>query len=366
MSDHAPEKIIVPAKEQQIKAKVGTSTLSLPSINVLNWYKRITGFSLLLALVVIVLGAWVRLTDAGLGCPDWPGCYGQIDVPRTADELAAASEAYPHLKVETTKAWNEMLHRYVASSLGFLILILTFIAYKVRQNRVLTTALLASVIFQGMLGMWTVTLLLKPVVVMGHLLGGLTVISLLFWLFLRQTSPLVQPGINNVSVLAIITLLILIGQIALGGWTSTNYAATSCPDFPTCQGQFWPADMDFDEGFVMWRGLGVNYEGGVLENSARVAIHFTHRLWAILTVVFIVLLGIVSLKAARSKRYGMVGRRLRISVLLMKLLLIIQLGVAIAMITSGFPLGVSTAHNAFAALLLLSTVAVVYFTSEND
>lgn len=364
MTENDLPSIIIPAKDlpQADKAREPVKR----SENLSLWCKRLSGFALLLALIVVVLGAWVRLTDAGLGCPDWPGCYGQLDVPRTADEIAAANEAFPDLQIEPQKAWNEMFHRYLASTLGLLILILTLIAFKLKQNRLLSLFLLGMVIFQGLLGMWTVTLLLKPVIVMGHLLGGLTVTSLLFWLYLRQSAPLVQPGINRVSLLALVTLVILLGQIALGGWTSTNYAATACPDFPTCQNQLWPENMDFAEGFVMWRGLGVNYEGGVLDNPARVAIHFTHRLWAIITTVFIIFLGIVALKTSRLKRFGNIGVRLRNSALTMKLLLLIQLGVAVAMITSGFPLGISTAHNAFAALLLLSTVSVVYFSSEND
>jgi len=268
------------------------------SLNYSKWFKHLTLLALLLALFVVVLGAWVRLTDAGLGCPDWPGCYGQLDVPQTQSEIANANAAYPNTPVETQKAWHEMIHRYFASGLGFLILVLTFLAYKTKQHRGLTTALLGLVIFQGLLGMWTVTLLLKPLIVMGHLLGGLSVTSLIFWLFLRVRYPHNKAGHNYLSGFACIALLVLLGQIALGGWTSTNYAATACPDFPTCQNQIWPDNMDFAEGFVLWRGLGINYEGGVLDNPARVAIHFSHRLWAIITILFIVALCVMARRLA--------------------------------------------------------------------
>jgi len=366
MANNKNTKIIVPAKDLSTDKQRVKRERNSPSHALLKWYKHLTLFSLVLALVVVVLGAWVRLTDAGLGCPDWPGCYGLIDVPQTTEEIAIANAAYPDVPVEAAKAWHEMIHRYVASALGLFIVFIFILAFICRQHRFLATLLLGSVIFQGLLGMWTVTLLLKPVIVMGHLLGGLTVTSLLFWLYLRQTTPLVRPGINRISTFAAIALLVLIGQIALGGWTSTNYAATACPDFPTCQNEWWPDDMDFDEGFVMWRGLGVNYEGGVLHNPARVAIHFSHRIWAIVTFVFILTLGILAMGASRMKRFGLIGKRLRQSALIMKLLLITQISVAIAMILQGFPLGISTAHNAFAALLLLSTVAVFYYSCEND
>lgn len=366
MSDNKTlaEQIIVPSKAT-ISTSTNNTAKPLSSNSSPVWLQRTTLLALLLALVVVVFGAFVRLTDAGLGCPDWPGCYGLLDVPQTAEEIALAESTFD-VAVEPQKAWNEMIHRYLASTLGFLILIINVLAFRTKKHRVLSVGLLAMVIFQGMLGMWTVTLLLKPVIVMGHLLGGLTVTSILLWLWLKQKYPINRYGLNRLSNFALIALLVLIGQIALGGWTSTNYAATACPDFPTCQNQIWPENMDFAEGFVMWRGLGVNYEGGVLATPARIAIHFTHRLWAIITVIFIMLLGIFAVKHSKQMRFENAGGRLRNSALLMKLLLIIQLVVAVMMIQSGFKLGISTAHNAFALFLLLATVSVVYFAREND
>ena len=239
-------------------------------------FQRIARLALILCFVVVVLGAWVRLTDAGLGCPDWPGCYGQILVPD--DPAAAADYDRP---LETGKAWREMIHRYAASALGLLIVILAFLAWRnrvdPRQPFALPLALTGLVIFQGMLGMWTVTLLLKPVIVMAHLLGGMTTLALLFWLNRPVPTGPSHPGLR---IFAAFGLAVLAVQIALGGWVSTNYAALACPDFPTCQTQWWPS-MDFATGFTPWHGLGIDYEGGILDNASRVAIHVTHRIGAV-------------------------------------------------------------------------------------
>jgi len=328
--------------------------------NLKTWLRRLTLSSVILALFVVVLGAYVRLNDAGLGCPDWPGCYGHIDVPQTSDEIAKANAAYPEMQVDVKKAWYEMIHRYFASLLGFLIVIMFGLSLKIKQYRVFAGSLLALVIFQGMLGMWTVTLLLKPLVVMSHLLGGMTLLSLLWWFYLKQRY-LSQKVKSTLSTFAVITTLVLAIQIGLGGWTSTNYAATACPDFPTCQGEYWPDNMDFNEAFVMWRGLGINYEGGVLRHPAEVAIHFTHRLWAIVATLFILLLGIKSVKYSK-RTEKIYSNELKLSAIAMKTLLITQLLVATLMIKQSFPLGISTAHNGFAALLLLATVTVLYFS----
>lgn len=329
----------------------------------LTWMRRLTLASVLLALFVVVLGAYVRLNDAGLGCPDWPGCYGHIDVPQTPEEIAKANAEYPEMQVDQAKAWYEMVHRYFASGLGLLILIIFGLAIKAKQHVKFAAFLVGLVVFQGMLGMWTVTLLLKPLVVMSHLLGGMTLLSLLWWFYLKQSKPSPNTS-NSLKRLAVITTIVLAIQIALGGWTSTNYAATACPDFPTCQGQMWPKDMDFKEGFIMWRGLGVNYEGGVLRHPAEVAIHFTHRLWAIVASFFIVLLGIKAMKVSRQSSHAYAGK-LKLSAITMKTMLLIQILVAIGMIKMAFPLGISTAHNAFAALLLLATVSVLYFSRQD-
>jgi len=315
---------------------------------------NIARLTCVLALIVIVLGAYTRLSDAGLGCPDWPGCYGKLIVPEQVD---AGNEHLSVRPLEQAKAWKEMVHRYAASTLGFLIFIIVLMSWtksSLSKMRGFTTALFALVIFQGMLGMWTVTLLLKPVIVMSHLLGGLTILSLLCWTVLRQQSQLgtfVSVGNRKLLPLAITALVVLVLQISLGGWTSSNYAALACPDFPTCQGVWWP-NMDFNEGFILWRGLGIDYEGGVLLGSARTAIHMAHRLGAIIAFFTIFY---VAIQAVRS---GM--KPLKLTGIVALLLLLIQVSLGIANIKFSIPLPVAVAHNGVAALLLLSLVALLH------
>jgi len=322
-----------------------------------SWFHRLNWAALLLVVVVIVLGAFVRLSDAGLGCPDWPGCYGHIGVPQSEQAVANANAAYPDRPVEAPKAWKEMVHRYAASVLGLLILVMTIIAWRYRadskQPLFLPTFLLAMVIFQGLLGMWTVTELLQPMIVSGHLLGGMTTMGLLFWLLLRHGRYARVLGGADVQRLAIVALLALIVQIALGAWTSTNYAATACPDFPQCQGQWWPK-ADFSEAFVVFRELGIDYEGGVLSNAARTAIHFVHRLGAIVATLIIGWLGLRLL--ARPQR------ALRWAGVFVLTALAAQLIIAIGMIQMKFALPMATAHNAGAALLVIAVIFANHVT----
>jgi len=320
-----------------------------------NWYIRLIGLATTLALVVVILGAWVRLTDAGLGCPDWPGCYGSLIVPGESDAIAAANQAFPDRPVEAEKAWHEMIHRFAATTLGLSILIAAFLAWRNRRDPNqpvrMPLLLLGVVIFQGMLGMWTVTLLLKPLIVMGHLLGGLTTLGMCFWLLLehlrRDAVTTARP--RHIVAPALAGLIILVCQIALGGWTSSNYAALACPDLPTCQGSWWPENTDFGEAFIMWRGLGINYEGGVLEAPARVAIHYTHRLGAL---VAFLLLGFLGIRALRSSGPPAIAR----SGQLLLAALIAQVAIGICIVWFGLPLLLATAHNGIAALLLLATL----------
>jgi cytochrome c oxidase assembly protein subunit 15 len=315
-------------------------------------FRRLALAGVLLALVVVVLGAWVRLSAAGLGCPDWPGCYGHLTVDQAAQNVDAINEAFPHRPFEYHKAIKEMVHRYFASGLGLLILVLAGLAIANRKDPNqpvgLPLALVALVIFQGLLGMWTVTLLLKPLIVVLHLLGGLTTLSLLAWLAIdpeRRTRVKEETGIRR---LALIGLIVLGLQIALGGWTSSNYAALACPDFPTCQNVAWP-HMDIKDAFVLWRGLGIDYEGGVLDHPARVAIHFTHRLGALLTAL---MLGLLAIQAWRKGR----NTSVKIAGAVLGAILIMQLIVGPLMVVRALPLALATAHNGVAALLLLSVV----------
>lgn len=312
-----------------------------------------------LALIVVVLGAYVRLSDAGLGCPDWPGCYGKAGVPTASHEVQAANDAYPERPVEAHKAWKEMVHRYFAGTLGLLVLALAFMSWRARRQDPsypvgVPTFLVALIIFQALLGMWTVTLLLKPVVVMSHLLGGLTTLSLLWWVALRQSDgPIPTSGAVAASRLrpwALLGLAILVAQLALGGWVSANYAALQCPDFPTCQGQWWPP-TDFADGFKLWRGLGIDYEGGVLPNEARVAIHVSHRLGAIVTLLYLGWLGLRVVRSAPSSTLRTLGIVLLIA-------LFTQISLGIANIVMSLPLPVAVAHNGVGAVLLLCVVTL--------
>jgi cytochrome c oxidase assembly protein subunit 15 len=306
----------------------------------------------MLALCVVVLGAWVRLNDAGLGCPDWPGCYGHVFAGDAQQNLSEAQQRYPDRRFEYSKAVKEMIHRYFASSLGLIIVFLAGLAYVNRhdpnQPIKLPLLLVPLVLIQGLLGMWTVTLLLKPLIVAMHLLGGLTTMSLLAWQSMRverSTRPAVE---RNIRKFALIGLIVLSVQIFLGGWTSTNYAAVSCPDFPTCQGSYWPT-MDAQDAYVLWRGLGIDYEGGVLDHPARVAIHFVHRIGAVITALVLGFVAFLAWTRAQTRAVQFAG-------LLVGLALISQLILGPMMVIKGFPLWMATAHNGVAALLLLSVV----------
>lgn len=321
-------------------------------------FRRLSWATAGLALVVIVAGAWVRLTDAGLGCPDWPGCYGMVTWPSAPEHVERANSDWGHVRpVESGKAFREMFHRYLAGILGLLILTLAVIAWRNRQRAgqpvVLPTVLLALVAFQAALGMWTVTLLLKPAIVTAHLLGGMATFALLLWLALKVTprdqAPSLPARAQHGPVL--IALFVLVVQIVLGGWVSTNYAALACTGFPTCNGQWWPA-TDFIEGFRLWRGIGVDYEGGVLDPAARAAIQMTHRLWA---VVVVGAFGWLIFRLWRAED-------LRRAAIALGVLLAIQIAVGIHNVTGGLPLANAVAHNGLAALLLGTLLVTLHKT----
>jgi cytochrome c oxidase assembly protein subunit 15 len=320
-------------------------------------FRRLALLGAVLAFCVVVLGAYTRLSNAGLGCPDWPGCYGHLTVGQAVEHAESANAAYPQRPLEAGKAIKEMVHRYFASALGLVIIALAVLAYRNRRDRMqpvrLPIALVLLVVFQGLLGMWTVTLLLKPLIVTAHLVGGLTTMSLLWWMSLnptRTTRPAAEQDLRRLAVFAVVVLAL---QILLGGWVSTNYAALACPDFPTCQKSFWP-DMDFKDAFVLWRGLGIDYEGGVLDHPARVAIHVVHRLGAIVAAL---VLGFTAFRAIRTAK----SRGVRMAGMAVAFVLVTQLILGPTMVLKTFPLPLATAHNAIAALLLLSMVALLRF-----
>jgi len=328
--------------------------------------RRLCVLGVLLCFAVVVLGAYVRLTAAGLGCPDWPGCYGHL-TPAGA-QAAGSTAAFPGQPFEPGKAWREMIHRYAVGTLSVIIVLLTALAIGTRRQRVLSVplalALFATLIMQAALGMLTVTWRLNPLIVTLHLLFGMTTLALLWWLLLSlpRGAVALQVGAHTVGAgsarslalarrLALLGLIVLALQIALGGWTSSNYAAVACPDFPTCQNAWWPRS-DYRHAFVLWHGLNIDYEGGVLDNAARVAIHFTHRLGALITTLVLTLAAALVLR-----RRGLSGAGLPACALLAALLL--QLSLGVSMVMRGFPLALATAHTAGAALLLLATLGLL-------
>ena len=312
----------------------------------------------LLALAVILLGAYVRLSDAGLGCPDWPGCYGRLVAPSHPEAVAQANAAYPDRPVEAHKAWKEMVHRYLASALGLAILVLALAAWRGRRAGlplVLPLVLVGLVVFQGLLGMWTVTLLVNPTIVTAHLAGGMATLGLLWWLALRTgpATPGPSAGVAGLRPWAWTGLVLLCGQILLGGWTSTHYAAVACIEFPTCYGgRWWPA-TDFAEGFALWRPIGPDYEFGHLDSAARTAIHLTHRLGAL---VVLLALGTLAILAVR-RGDGGIERGLGLA---LGAALLLQVGLGIANVVGHLPLPVAVAHTGGAALVLLALLTLVH------
>ena len=297
-----------------------------------------------LAAVVVVLGAYTRLVDAGLGCPDWPGCYGHLGVPASSEDIARAEAAFPWLPVDAEKAWVEMVHRYAATALGFVILLVLAVTLKNRLPWRLPAALTALVVAQGAFGAWTVTLKLWPQVVTIHLLGGFATLALLWLLAIvvRRPAWQVPPAQNR---LATIALGILVAQVALGGWLTSNYAALACPDFPTCHGEWLPA-MDFRAGFNVLQSIGPNYLGGLLSSDARVAIHVAHRVGA---VAVLLTAGVLAVRLGNRPLAWVLGG-----------VLAAQLALGIANVAFALPLAVAVLHNAGAAALLLVLVAVKY------
>ena len=294
-------------------------------------YRLLILATLGLAFVVVVVGAYVRLSDAGLGCPDWPLCYGQPLPGDIADRDALA------------KAWKEMGHRYLAGTLGLLILLISMWSWRARRSPGLATALLALVIFQATLGAWTVTMLLRPAIVTAHLLGGMAILALLAWLALTQFPHTGRAP--ELRVPAALALAVLAIQIALGGWVSSNYAALACPDLPLCHGQGLPP-MDFANAFHVLRELGQTPQGALLPREALTAIHWSHRMFALLAVAVI---GWAAFRALEVSK-GLAA--------LVAALLVLQFSLGVANVLVSRPLGLAAAHNAGAALLLAALVVL--------
>ncbi len=316
-------------------------------------FKKLAYIATVLTLCVVVLGAYVRLSDAGLGCPDWPGCYGTLTVPQSSEAIEHAQITYPDSPVEEAKAWKEMVHRYLAGILGIFVLALFIQAWREREtinvSPYLPTALLGVVAFQAILGMWTVTMLLKPAIVTMHLMGGMTTLAILAWITHRHWGVSSKNSLvsNAMRMWVRLALIVLAVQIFLGGWTSTNYAALACTDFPTCHGA-WVPDMDFANAFHWLRELNQDAEGKPLALSAYVAIQWIHRVGALITFVF---LGVLGLKLLRQPQLKMLAS-------MMLMLLFVQIGLGVANLVLLLPIVLAVAHNMVAALLLITVIVL--------
>lgn len=319
----------------------------------MNNIKNLSLFGICLAFVVIALGAWTRLVDAGLGCPDWPGCYGFVVFPTNEAEVALAEARYPTFPYDINKAIPEVVHRYFAAALGFLAIIMVYYSFRQNENKNIrrwTIGLLIFICCQGLFGYLTVSLLLLPIIVTAHLFGGFTTLTLFYLIFLMsgKFDILKKMAIPKLKTVAGIALAVLIFQIFLGVWTSTNYASLACADFPTCQGSYVP-EMDFKNGFNLIQEVGPNYLYGLLDNPSRVAIHYSHRVSAILvTVVFLILISKLWFSNA-APLASTIG-----------ILLLTQISLGIINVVYVLPLYVAIAHNLVAALLLLAIFTVNY------
>lgn len=306
-------------------------------------YRRLTYLAVALALVVVVLGAYVRLSDAGLGCPDWPACYGHLTVGGAEAHASQVDARYPNRPLEPAKAIKEMVHRYAAGTLGLLVLMLVVLGWWRKRHQTLLTILAGLILFQALLGMWTVTMKLDPLVVTGHLIGGMSVLAMLWWLLLdNRYRKLLAAGMSPSSTVTFrmrlfagIGLVLLAAQIVLGGWTSTNYAGLACSGFPTCNGQWWP-NADY----------GAAFGPHAMDGAGLIAIQWVHRLGALVVLIY---LGALVITVRR------VAPRLALAV---GILLLLQISLGIGNVLDGLPLPMADAHNAVAALLLLSVIAL--------
>ena len=326
--------------------------------------RKLVKFSLVFCFIVIVLGAFTRLTDAGLGCPDWPGCYGFLKVPLSEARQAVAVEAFPDAPLDIQKAWNEMIHRYAAGTLGFLVLAIAIVAIRRRKKAEthhqpfkLPIFLLILICWQAALGMWTVTMMLQPVIVMLHLMGGFTTFALLYLLYLRETPYRVPGGdsaLRKLRDLAAFSLIAVICQIALGGWVAANYAALACTELPVCEGD-WISRLDFAGAFTL--PAAETYEFGVHNYDQRMTMHVLHRIGAIVTTL---VLGVLLYKLWAQAQTQVFKN----AAFVITALLVVQLALGVSNVVFSLPLAVAVAHNAVGALLLISLVGLNYNLSR--
>ncbi|MGH8055121.1 MAG: COX15/CtaA family protein [Stenotrophomonas sp.] len=368
-------------------------------------FHRLAWFALIMTASTIMFGSFVRLSDAGLSCPDWPTCYGRITWPQTQMEAAqhVASEIRP---LESHKAWREQVHRFLAGLLGVEVLTLALMAARRRKRgiaQIVTASVLvavaiplymrgehvaasvlaiggeailllaalrwsnidlaraavltlAVVVFQALLGMWTVTWLLKPIVVMGHLLGGMLMFGMLVWMAWKATNlPLIQAEASRLRWWLRAGVALLVLQIALGGWVSSNYAALACgggsaslDNFPRCVSQWWP-QQNYSEGFTLWRGIGVDYEGGVLDGASRIAIQMAHRMMAIVVSLYLLVLSVRLFRIPGMRNWATT----------LGVLVLLQVTLGVLNVKLALPLLVAVLHSAGAVALLFVLVTLL-------
>tara|TARA_Y100001960_G_C14781299_1_gene886955 strand:+ start:4449 stop:5456 length:1008 start_codon:yes stop_codon:yes gene_type:complete len=318
-------------------------------------------FGAFITLIVISAGAWVRLTDAGLGCPDWPGCYGMLTPPNTEKEIFEAQNSYPNSTIDIGKASREMLHRYLAGFLGLYILIVSYLTIKNGNNRsiVLPILLVLLIIIQSLMGMLTVTQLVKPTIVTIHLLLGMMTASLIMingFIFLEKESDSSEVDKPLLTLIVICTFALII-QIFLGGWTSTNYASLACTDFPKCLNQWWPSEMSFDKAFTLLNLPDINYEGGYLDYTYKLAIHFTHRVGALILSILFLSLFIYIYFFQSNYLYKKIG-------IFIMTFFIIQILLGISNVLLSLPITVAVLHTVNASILLMSMIALLYYSTD--
>lgn len=322
-------------------------------------FRRLVAVTIGMTFFLVILGAFVRLSDAGLGCPDWPGCYGNLTPHHSANSIRAAETNKPGGPVSMAKAWKEMAHRYLAMVVGAMIAAIMFAAWRNRgawnQSPALATIIALAIVFQAALGAWTVTMLLRPAIVTAHLLGGIAIFSLLVCLYWRQfargaSAPAWAAGImtgGGVRIYGLAALTALLLQIVLGGWVSTNYAALACADIPLCNGEFVPA-MDFANAFHVFRPLGVGPDGELLQLEALRAIHWMHRLGAVLIVLIIGSFALTLLKIQGSRKAAW----------MLLALIVLQVSLGVSNVWFSLPIVVAVAHNGVAAMLFAQLMLV--------
>jgi cytochrome c oxidase assembly protein subunit 15 len=323
-------------------------------------HRKLLAVTLALTFELIMFGAFTRLTDSGLGCPDWPGCYGESNPFQAHSDIKAAEAVMPHGPVTVAKAWIEMIHRYLAMSVGLLCIAQVVMAWRARRRGYplsLAIACLLMVCVQGAFGAWTVTLKLQPVIVTTHLLLGMGLLALLaasleqYQCFAGSSRISTQPQLQPRSLpwLAGAALLFVFFQIALGGWVSTNYAAMACQDYPLCHGELIP-EMDFQHGFSLWRQLGLTVGGDYITYQALVAIHWVHRNFALLVVLVV---GWAAWRAMQLEAYRQLGKAILFAVLA-------QVVLGISTVLLSWPLLLAVLHNGMAAALVLLLTMLNY------